>query len=829
MYKRIFSNNLVRHFFVFLIFSIISVIYFSPVLQGKKLYQHDIAQHVGMARQINDYRINHGREIRWTDTAFGGMPTYQIGALYDYNYVKKIDRLFRFLPRPADYLFLYLCCFYLLMFTLTGDSGISFLGALAFGFSTYLIIIIGAGHNSKAHAIAYMPLVLSGILLVFKKRFLFGFLVTSIALSLQIGANHYQMTFYLMILVIVLGICNLIDAIYRKQLRSFFLSILVLIPAVAVAVGMNSSSILATQEYVEYSTRGSSDLTISPEGTFVKNSSGLSNDDITRWSYGIVESFNLLIPNFMGGKNFESLDKTSETYKVLLKQGASKSQASSIVKTSIPTYWGEQPGVSGPAYIGASVLFLFFLALFLVKGKMKWWLLVGSILALLLSYGKNFNLLTNFFIEYFPLYNKFRAITSIQVIAELCVPILGILGLKQIFDFSIDNVTKLKALKYAFIFLAGIILFFLLFKSEVLDFSTLRDMEYEKSNGSDLMEALKADRKKLFTSDSLRSLALISVCAGILLLYLKSKLTKNVSMIALAIVILFDLVIIDKRYVSISDFHPARNIETPFKQNLADVEILDDKSHYRVYDLNSGFFSARASYFHNSIGGYSAVQPKLIQDLHDFHIAKGNQEVLNMLNVKYFIYTTKKGKISAYVNSQINGNAWFIENLSLVKTANEEILELDSVNTKNVAILNVKDWENYSKELVEIGSLNRNVIPSYIKNENAKIILISHDPEHLIYQSSNRETGFAVFSENFYKPGWQAYIDGKAVPHLRVDYALRGLIIPSGEHKIEFKFFPKVIQMGNIITLTSFILLLILGLIYAYFSRKKLVGIYNNS
>ncbi len=424
-------KKVLPHIFVVLGFIAISLAYFYPVLQGKEIFQSDIAQYIGMARQQNEFRAETGEEPYWTDAAFGGMPTYQLGANYPHNYVKELDRALRFLPRPADYLFLYFIGMYILFLVLKIDYRLAFLGALAFGFSTYLIIILGVGHNAKAHAIAYMPWVIGGILLCFRRKYIPGFLLLAFGMALEISANHFQMTFYLLLLVIVIGIVYLINAIKKKELPEFFKALGVMVVAVLLAIGANATNLMATQEYADFSTRGDTGLTITPDGTAEKTE-GLDYNYITEYSYGVLESFNLFIPRFMGGSSAENVGTDSAIYNQLLQLGANPVQAAQFAEAA-PTYWGDQPFVGAPAYIGATVLFLFVFALFLVRGKLKWWIVGGSLLALLLSWGKNFGFLTDFFINYVPLYNKFRAVSSIQVLLELCIPVLAIAGLSRLF------------------------------------------------------------------------------------------------------------------------------------------------------------------------------------------------------------------------------------------------------------------------------------------------------------------------------------------------------------------------------------------------------------
>ncbi|MCF6296058.1 MAG: YfhO family protein [Flavobacteriaceae bacterium] len=800
-------KKILPHLLVLVGFVILSLAYFNPVLKGKQIFQSDIMQYIGMAKQQNDFRAQTGEETYWTNSAFGGMPTYQLGAHYPHNYIKKLDHTLRFLPRPADYLFLYFIGFYILLLVLKVDFKLAALGALAFGFSTYLIIILGVGHNSKAHAIAYMPLVLSGILLTFQRKYIIGFLLTAIAMALELSANHYQMTYYLMLLVLVLGVAYLIDAYKKKILPHFFKSVGILVAAVILSIGLNATNILATQEYVKESTRGKSELTINADGSPKEITSGLDKAYITEYSYGFLESFNLFIPRFLGGGSYENVGKDSYTYDALRKMGAPPVQALQEVK-HIPTYWGNQPIVEAPAYVGAVVLFLFVFALFLVKGRLKWWLVGGIILSLLLSFGKNLGFLTDLFIDYFPLYNKFRAVSSIQVILELCIPLLGIFGLVKLFnDFEKDE-DKLKALKYSAMITAGLALVFLLFGHSLFDFVGNNDGRYIRGYGQGFMDAVRADRKVLFTNDTLRTLILVLLSAGVIWMYLKKKLSKNIVIISFAVLIVFDLVVVDRRYVNNDDFVSSIQVKKPYTKNAADIEILKDTTHYRVFDLTSG--NTKASYFHNSLNGYHAAKMRRYNELFDFYIANNHLGVLNMLNAKYIIGQGEDSKPIAFTNPDANGNAWFVSELKVVQNANEEILALDSLDTKHEAIFNKSRYKFEGILNFEVDSL-------------ASIKLLDYKPNYLKYQSNNANEGFAVFSENYYGQGWQAYVDGVEAEHIRVNYVLRGMEIPKGNHTIEFKFEPQIIKTGSSIALGSSILLglLLLGGLFYGFKKKK--------
>ena len=792
-----------KHLLVFFGFTVLSLAYFSPVVQGKKIYQSDIVQYTGMAKQQLDFKKDTGRETYWTNSAFGGMPTYQLGAKYPYNFIKKLDLSLRFLPRPADYLFLYLMGFYILLLSFRIDFRMAVLGALAFGFSTYLIIIIGVGHNAKAHAIAYMPLVLSGILLTFQKRYRLGFVLTTISVALELVANHFQMTYYLLFVILFIGIAYSAKSFRNKEIPSFIKAALILIAAAGLAVGMNATNLLATSEYAKQSTRSQSELTGLADGGQRPKTSGLDKDYITQYSYGIFESLNLFIPRLMGGGNSEELGVDSHTYKAYKDLGATSIQALKEAKRA-PMYWGEQPIVEAPAYLGATLIFLCFLGLLLYKGFHKWWLLLAMILALLLSYGKHLPWLTNVFIDHIPFYNKFRAVSSIQVIIELCIPILAVFGLTQLFKPKTSETNSLKALKTAVLTLSGICLIFILFKNSLLDFVGLRDGQYASFYGQDFVEALRKDRSALLSADALRSLLFVLFMAAVIWGYLKQKINQNTTVVVLGLMILFDLVGVDRRYVNNGNFTSAIKVDKPYQANEIDKLILRDSTVFRVYDTSDG--STKASYFHNSISGYHAAKMRRFNELIEFHIDKGNPEVFNMLNTKYIIYSNDEGQLQYVENDQINGNAWFVETLKSVPDADAEINALSDFNSKSTAIINV----------------NSHPDTIFKRDSTASIQLTRYAPNKLIYKSNNMNDGFAVFSENYYKDGWQVQIDNEDVPHYNVNYVLRGLKIPKGEHTIVFEFKPQVVQSGAQISLISSILFLILSLgAFSFVFSKK--------
>ncbi|MEZ4837711.1 YfhO family protein [Flavobacterium sp.] len=805
-----YFKRFLPHFLAFFGFVILSLVYFYPVLQGKQIAQSDIIQYTGMAKEQNDFRQQTGEEPFWTNAAFGGMPTYQLGAKYPHNYVKSLDGFLRFLPRPADYLFLYFLSFYILLSVLKVDPLKAFFGALAFGFSTYLIIILGVGHNAKAHAIAYMPMVVAGVLLVFQKRFIVGGLLTMLAAALEIQANHFQMTYYLLLLLIVISVYYIYKLVKAKEFKNIGITFVVFIIAGLFALGANATNLLATAEYTEFSTRGKNELTIGLEGEKLENKSGMTYEYITEYSYGIAESFNLIAPRLFGGGNAEKLDKKSALYEMFIGLGAPENDALEYASQA-PTYWGDQPIVAAPAYIGAIVFFLFVLAMFAEKRKVKYTFLVGAIFSLLLSWGKNFPILTDFFIDYFPLYNKFRAVSSIQVILELCMPVLAVLGLYSF--FKLEKEEQWKALWKSSAIAIGIFALLFVLKG-MFDFSSESDAYYKqvyREIGEPFVKALIDDRRAMYTSDLLRSMGLILAVFALFWLFTKEKLTQTITVTLVGTLMVLDLYVIDKNYVNADDFVNARQVSEPFQPTEADLQILADKDlNFRVFEPSQQMAGARTSYFHKAIGGYSAVKPQRMQQLYDYQIANNNIQVLNMLNVKYVIQTTDEGRPIPLQNPNANGNAWFVSNVKVVQNADEEMRALDSLNTKNEAVV--------EKEFMKKVS-----VQSFVKDSLAIIKLEEYKPNYLKYTSQNTNKGLAVFSEIYYPKGWKITIDGKEAEQIRANYVLRALEIPAGKHIIEFKFEPEVVKTGSSIALFSSIgmLLLLAGGIYFEIKKKE--------
>jgi hypothetical protein len=805
-------NKFYPHLLAFFGFVIISLFYFYPVLQGKALSQSDIVQYTGMAKEQNDFRAAENTEPYWTNAAFGGMPTYQMGANYPNDYIGALDDFLRFLPRPADYLFLYFLGFYGLLLVLKVDPLKAFIGALAFGFSTYMIIILGVGHNAKAHAIAYMPLVLAGILMVFQRKYVAGGILTMLAAALEINANHFQMTYYLLILLLIVAIFYSYEFIKNKEYKPLLMAFATFFVAGIFAIGSNATNLLATAEYADFSMRGKSELTFNPDGSKNETTSAMDYDYITEYSYGVAESLNLIAPRLFGGGNSEKLGKQSHVYEFISKKGASSTEALEFTENYGATYWGDQPIVAAPAYLGAIVFMLFVLAMFIDKRKIKYAFLIGAIFTLMLSWGKNFAILTNIFIDIVPLYDKFRAVSSIQVIVELCIPILAIMGLQSF--FKAEKSAQIDALKKTALVSLGII--GLLFVAKFLfDFSGPIDARLEQMFGQigdptfadEFTDALKLDRKDMYSADVFRSGILILIALALLWFYTKEKLSQMTTVILVGIFMVGDLVLIDRNYVDTSGFVSAREVREPFQPTESDLKILEDTSHFRVYEVN-GRLQARTSYFHKSLSGYSAVRPRRMDQIFNYQIDNGNMEVLNMLNTKYVIQVDDKNQEFPALNDKANGNAWFVTDVKFVTSADAEMKALDKLDTKNEVIINNKEFSVATQTLYQRDSL-------------AQIKLMEYKPNYVKYTSENTNKGLAVFSEIYYPKGWIATIDGKEASIFRTNYTLRGLEIPAGKHTIEFKFEPQVIITGGTIVLMSGLgmLLLIGGGIY--FERKK--------
>ena len=777
-------KDYLTHLVCVLILTLISVTYFYPVLSNKSIQQSDISQFSGMSKQIVDHRENFNEEPYWLDNAFLGMPSYQVSAKYPFDLLYYIDQAVRFLPRPADYLFLYLLSFYFLIISLNINYRYALFGAIAFGFSTYLIIILGVGHNTKALALGYLPFVVAGFLMILRGNYLKGFLISSLFLGLQVHANHYQMTYYTLIMLLVLVLVHYYDFLKSKELKKIYKSFFVFISVGLLALLMNSPSLLATKEYSEFSTRSKSDITINADGSAKESLSGLDKEYITEYSYGVLESLNLIFPRFMGGGSSERIREDSKLMNFIRSLDAN--QAQQVYQYS-KVYWGNQPIVAAPAYIGISLFFIFLLSILLVNDLNRKWILIAISISLFLSWGKNFSFLTDLMIDYFPLYDKFRAVSSIQIIIEFCIPLFAVMGLRKFFSNNTKEIQKLNSLKYASVFLVSLILVFYFFGTSILDFKS--DFEIF-SQYPEILNLLIEERQYVFKSDVLRSLIIVVCCSITFYLFVKKIIKKDLTFLIITLIVIFDLWIVDKNYVNSDQFVKKSLVEIPFQKTIADKAILKDDSDFRVFEPMGGFSNARTSYFHKSIAGYHAAKPKRIQNLYDFYISKNNFDVLNMLNVKYIIQNSEDNPLGVTRNPNNLGNAWFVENIINVKNSDEELLELKNIDLSNTCLSQNSEIINTSFQL----------------NETNEIKLISRKANQLIYSSKTDSNQFAVFSEAFYNNGWQAYVDNKPVSHFKVNYLLRGMEMPKGTHEIKFEFKPEVINTGFYLSLLSYLI-----------------------
>ena len=777
-------KDYLTHLVCVLILTLISVTYFYPVLSNKSIQQSDISQFSGMSKQIVDHRENFNEEPYWLDNAFLGMPSYQVSAKYPFDLLYYIDQAVRFLPRPADYLFLYLLSFYFLIISLNINYRYALFGAIAFGFSTYLIIILGVGHNTKALALGYLPFVVAGFLMILRGNYLKGFLISSLFLGLQVHANHYQMTYYTLIMLLVLVLVHYYDFLKSKELKKIYKSFFVFISVGLLALLMNSPSLLATKEYSEFSTRSKSDITINADGSAKESLSGLDKEYITEYSYGVLESLNLIFPRFMGGGSSERIREDSKLMNFIRSLDAN--QAQQVYQYS-KVYWGNQPIVAAPAYIGISLFFIFLLSILLVNDLNRKWILIAISISLFLSWGKNFSFLTDLMIDYFPLYDKFRAVSSIQIIIEFCIPLFAVMGLRKFFSNNTKEIQKLNSLKYASVFLVSLILVFYFFGTSILDFKS--DFEIF-SQYPEILNLLIEERQYVFKSDVLRSLIIVVCCSITFYLFVKKIIKKDLTFLIITLIVIFDLWIVDKNYVNSDQFVKKSLVEIPFQKTIADKAILKDDSDFRVFEPMGGFSNARTSYFHKSIAGYHAAKPKRIQNLYDFYISKNNFDVLNMLNVKYIIQNSEDNPLGVTRNPNNLGNAWFVENIINVKNSDEELLELKNIDLSNTCLSQNSEIINTSFQL----------------NETNEIKLISRKANQLIYSSKTDSNQFVVFSEAFYNNGWQAYVDNKPVSHFKVNYLLRGMEMPKGTHEIKFEFKPEVINTGFYLSLLSYLI-----------------------
>ena len=813
---------------VVIIFAVISFAYFFPAdLDGRILYRHDSSAGRGAGQETAEYHERTGKVSRWSNATFSGMPTYQTAPSYQSVSVlnQAVKAYHLWLPENVWYVFAYLLGFYILLRAFDFRQSLAALGSIVWAFSSYFFIIIAAGHIWKVMALAYLPPMIAGIVLAYRGKYLWGFIVTAIFAAFEVDANHVQMTYYYLFIILFMIIAYLVDAIRKKRMAQFVKATAVCAAGALIGILMNISNLYHTWQYAQESMRGKSELVKKDAAN--QTSSGLDRDYITQWSYGVDETWTLLVPNAKGGAsvplaaNTEAMKKADPNFMQIYQQ--------------LGQYWGDQPGTSGPVYVGAFVLMLFILGLFIVKGPIKWALLAATILSILLSWGHNFMPFTNFFLDYIPMYSKFRTVASILVIAEFTIPLLAMMALKKIVDEPELLTKKAKFVYISFGLTGGIALLFALMPTLFFsDFISSQELEAFKSIPAEYLSPLESNlrsiRESIFTADCWRSFWIIVIGTLLLFLYKFKKLKAEYMVGAIAILCLIDMWQVNKRYLNDEMFVEKSVREQAQPMTQTDRQILQDKSlDYRVLNLASNTFNENeTSYYHKSIGGYHAAKLRRYQELIDAYISPEMQKmmpaiakaggdmtkvdgdslfpVLNMLNAKYFIVPLQANQTVAIENPYVYGNAWFVDKVTYVKNANEELDALGKLNLRHEAVADAR----FQSQLGES------------KNQDSTSIvkLTAYEPNQLTYVVRSATGGIVVFSEIFY-PEWTATVDGKPVEIGRVDYVLRALNVDKGHHKVVLTFDPKSVKQTETVAYLSYGVLLLVVLFAVYFKRKE--------
>ncbi|MCL2435358.1 MAG: YfhO family protein [Lentimicrobiaceae bacterium] len=814
------TKDLLKKWFPYLValvvFILFTVIYASPVLEGKVIQATDLMSGKGMTQEIFEHYDKTGQRSLWTGSMFSGMPTYQIGGveIASEKWLAPLGIINLGLSRTLALIFGYLLCFFILLRSFKVNVWLSIVGSMAITMSSYFFIILEAGHNMKAESIALMAPVIAGFFLIYNKKYLWGVVFTMVFSALGLTV-HPQMAYYYFLLIGCLFFAELFIHIREKRIKEFLIATFLFVAAVGVGIGTRYTRAAINQEYVKETMRGGHSELVKEEDADNKTA-GLDLDYATQWSYGIAETMTLLIPNFKGGSSHFDVGTNSKVFQALIEHGVPKKNATDFSK-NVPTYWGTQPFTSGPVYVGAIVCFLFVLGLFIVKGPYKWALLVATLFSIMLAWGKNFMPLTELFFNYFPFYNKFRAVSSILVVAEVTMPLLGFLAIKAIMDKSVSREEIVKRIYLSAGITAGICLFFALFGTFMFNFTSPNDeaMFAQAQLPDWLADAIIAERASMFRADALRSFFFIVLGAGTLWLFVKEKIKLPYFIVALGILILADMWLVNKRFLNDDNFVTPKTQAGYFKKQPHEEYILQDPDpHFRVFNLTTNTFNeSRTSYYLKSIGGYHAAKLRRYQDLIAEHISKMNMNVLHMLNTKYFIVPGKNNEPTVQYNPFALGNAWFIDSVLVVNTPNEEIDALHIIDPGVTAVLDVK-FADFVKDF----------IPG--RDTAAHVNFLSYAPDALEYQSFSTKDGIIVFSEIFYPYGWKAYINNQPVEHFRVNYTLRALNVPAGEHHIRFEFVPDTIRRAEPITFISIFIMygtIVFGIAYAIVkSRKKL-------
>ena len=816
------------------LFAVVALAYFYPAdFEGRILYRHDASAGVGAGQEAHEYYERTGERTRWTNSLFGGMPTYQLSPSYKSadTLSAAINTYHLWLPENVWYVFAYLLGFYLLLRAFDFRWYLAALGSVMWAFSTYFLIIIAAGHIWKVWALAYLPPMIAGMVLAYRGKYLWGLIVTALFAAFEIYANHVQMTYYYLFIIFFMVLAYFVDALRKHQLAHFAKATAVCIAGGLIGLCINLSNLYHTWQYGQESMRGKSELVKADNAN--QTNSGLDRDYITQWSYGIGETWTLLVPNAKGGSHNIRLGNDAQAMKKC------DSQLAEYVGQWYQ-YWGEQPFTAGPVYVGAFVLMLFILGLFIVKGSMKWALLAVTVLSILLSWGKNFMGFTNIFIDFMPMYAKFRTVSSILVIAEFTIPLLAMLALKKIVDEPEVLTKKVKYVYASFALTGGFCLLFALMPTVFFDFTTQADVDQlsqyvPKEYLAPMIQSIAQVRESVFTADCWRSLVVIVIGTLCLLLFKARKLRAQYMVGVLAVLCLIDLWTVNKRYLNDEMFVDKMEREQSQPQTETDKIILADKTlDYRVLNLASNTFNENeTSYYHKSIGGYHAAKLRRYQELIDAYISQQMQQayiavagaagdmtqvngdsiypVLNMLNTKYFILPLQGGKTVPVENPYAYGNAWFVDNVKFVDNANAELDAIGKLNLRHEAVADAK-YRELLKPVAEAEA------------DSASIVTMnSYEPNRLTYDVTSVKGGVVVFSEIFY-PGWTATVDGEPVELGRVDYVLRALTVAPGTHKVELAFFPKSLDVTESVAYTSLGLLLILIVVALFLSYRRSKG-----
>jgi hypothetical protein len=793
------------HALAVILFLVLAFVYFYPALEGKVMKANDSTVSTINSKEIRDYRAKYHKEPLWTNSIFSGMPAYLISTRYPGNLIKNVDNVLRIFQTPVSVMFLSMVGFYILLLLFGVESWLAVSGAIAYGMSSFLFQVLDAGHNTQAVALAYMPTMIGAIYYTYRHNAIKGALLTAFMLSLELTANHPQITYYAMMCLLVFIVVEFIFSIKEKTIPKFLKTSAILVVPFVIAVGVNFANLYTVYEYGKYSIRGKSDLVSENKNV----SAGLDRNYITYWSYGIDETMNLLIPNYKGGSG-KPFPLNSETVAVLRKNNAGE------YANSMTMYWGTQPGTDGPHYVGAIIIFLFVLGLIIIKGREKWWLLAATILSLMLAWGKNLMPLTNLFIDYFPGYNKFRAVTMILVISQFCIPLLAFLALRDFYSGRLSKKEILRAIEISAGITGGIALIVLIIPG--ISGSFMSSYERQYNFPAWLTTALVDDRKQLLRGDSFRSLFLILLAAGTMLGFLYGKIKKEYSFLILGVLILSDLWTVDKRYLNADKFEKPADVKKFFTPTAADQIIMKDPSNFRVLNLSVSTFNDNSptSYFFKSIGGYHGAKLKRYQELIDSAIsgeislfanaaknAKSAEDLLtvftgtpalNMLNSKYLIYNPDSPPL---LNSHALGNAWFVTKPLFAENPNLELAYINKLNPSYEAVIN-QSFTSLVKD------------QSYPVSGGDTISLVSYQPNELVYKYHAGEDKLAVFSEIYYPAGWKCFVDGKKINYFRADFVLRAAIVPGGDHEVKFLFEPSSYFTGNKVSLASSILIILL-------------------